>query len=121
MLDNRQAVEYSSHMSNAEMRPATFFVLLALTDGAKHGYALLSDVEALSRGRVKLQVGSLYAVVDRVVAQGWVRVADELIVRGRVRRYLELTEQGRIILESETARLEQDARTARVRLRSVTS
>lgn len=103
------------------MRPATFFVLVALAGGVKHGYALLSDVETLSGGRVQLQVGSLYAVIDRVVAQGWVRIADEAIVRGRVRRYLELTEDGRAALEAETGRLERDAHTARARLRPVTS
>lgn len=108
-------------MTIGSVRPATFFVLLALTDGAKHGYALLSDVEALSSGRVQLQVGSLYAVIDRVVDQGWVRVVDEVVIRGRARRYLELTENGRIVLEAETGRLEESARVARARLRPAVS
>jgi DNA-binding PadR family transcriptional regulator len=102
-----------------EMRPPTFFVLLALADGVKHGYAILADVERLSSGRVGLQVGTLYAVIERLTNQGWVRVTEEVVVRGRARRYLELTEAGRAALEAETGRLEQDARTARVRLRPV--
>ena len=37
-----------------------FFVLTALADGPRHGYGIVGEVTDLSRGRVKLKIGSLY-------------------------------------------------------------
>ena len=49
----------------ADKSPATslsepaFFILLGLSSGPRHGYAVLKDTEALSEGRMKLSVISM--------------------------------------------------------------
>lgn len=98
------------------MREPTLLVLSALAGGRAHGYALISDAATISDGRVQLKVGTLYAVLDRLLDQGLVRDAGEEVVDGRLRKYFELTEAGGLALDREVRRLEANARAARDRL-----
>jgi DNA-binding PadR family transcriptional regulator len=94
-----------------------YWVLTALTEGRRHGYALLGEVSALSEGRVELKVATLYAALERLQRQGLVVADGEEIVDGRARRYFRLTADGAAALAAEAARLEADARHAAERLR----
>ncbi len=93
-------------------------VLTSLAGGRKHGYALIGDTEALSGGRVRLKVGTLYAVLDRLLEQGLVAEAGSEVVDGRLRKYFELTEDGAERLSVEVRRLEANASAAKERLRA---
>jgi PadR family transcriptional regulator PadR len=100
-------------------RPLTepaFFVLAALADQPRHGYGVIGEVQELSGGRVTLRVGTLYGVLDRLVAEGRIEPDREEVHVGRVRRYYRLTGTGRQALEAEVARQEANARAARTRL-----
>lgn len=106
-----------------EMREPTFLVLTALVDGPRHGYGVITEVAAITGGRVRLRPGTLYAALDRLSADGYVAVAGEEVVDGRLRRYYTLTEPGAAALGAEAARLrdraEQATRRLRVRARAV--
>jgi DNA-binding PadR family transcriptional regulator len=104
-------------MASSEMREPTFFVLAALADGRKHGYAVIAEVSTLSDGRLKLRPGTLYAALDRLTEQGLVRTAGEEVVDGRHRRYYEITPAGADTLAAEAARLQANAEQALRRLR----
>src|SRR3954470_13673085 len=93
-----------------------FFILTALVGAPRHGYGIVGEVEELSGGRVRLRVGTLYGVLDRLVAQGSIPPDREEVHAGRVRRYYRLTDTGRHALEAEVARQEANARAARGRL-----
>jgi DNA-binding PadR family transcriptional regulator len=73
----------------------------------------MQEVAALSGGHVRLQAGTLYAALDRLVGEGSVEVDREETIDGRPRRYYRLTEHGTAALTAETARLERLARTAK--------
>lgn len=88
-----------------EMREPTFFLLAALVDGPKHGYALIAEVNRLSERRLTLQVGTLYGALDRLAQQGWVGEAGTEVVAGRHRRYFAITDQGAAALEEESVRV----------------
>lgn len=88
-------------------------MLLALTEGPRHGYAIITAVRELSDGRVRLGAGTLYGALDRLTGDGLVSVAKEEVVNGRNRRYYQLTEDGHTVLAEETARLERLASVAR--------
>jgi PadR family transcriptional regulator, regulatory protein PadR len=98
------------------MQEPTFLVLTALLPRPLHGYALLSEVEAVSEGRVRLRVGTLYAALDRLADEGLVAVDGEEVVNGRLRRSYRVTGAGSAALAEETRRLEQLAGQARRRL-----
>jgi PadR family transcriptional regulator, regulatory protein PadR len=104
-------------MNPQEMREPTFFVLASLADGRKHGYGIIKDAETLSDGRVHLKVGTLYAALDRLQADGLVAPAGDEIVAGRLRRYFELTEPGAASLAAESERQALNAQRARDRLK----
>jgi DNA-binding PadR family transcriptional regulator len=87
---------------------ATYFILLSLAPGARHGYAIMKDVRTVSRGRVTLSTGTLYSALKRLLEQGWIRRAGDPHngIDGRQRKGYHLTELGRSILEAEIQRLE---------------
>ncbi len=72
-----------------------FFVLTALADGPRHGYGLAGEVAELSRGRVRLKIGSQYGVLDRLAADGLIEPDRDEARDGRLRRCYRLTEDGR--------------------------
>lgn len=100
------------------LREPTFFILLALSKGRKHGYAILKDVEMLSEGRVILSTGTLYGALARLLEQGVIRKStDDSGVNSsasksssgsadvRERKYYELTQFGRRVLEVDINRM----------------
>lgn len=86
---------------------STFFIILSLAPGPKHGYAIMKEVEDLSDGRVALSTGTLYGALKRMLDAAWIaRVEDpEADESARERKAYRLTMLGRRILEAETARL----------------
>ncbi len=86
---------------------ATYFILLSLSQGPKHGYAIMKDVRGLSEGRIALSTGTLYGAIKRLLEQGWIRPVPGpgLEEDGRGRRAYGLTRTGRDALEAEIARL----------------
>jgi DNA-binding PadR family transcriptional regulator len=101
---------------STEMREPTFWILTALAEGRRHGYALLRETDVLSEGRIKLKIPTLYAALDRLTKDGSVLVDGEEIVDGRARRYFRLSSEGAKRLELEVSRLESNAAKARERL-----
>jgi DNA-binding PadR family transcriptional regulator len=107
---------YTFDMAKRTMQEATFLILTALASGSQHGYGIISDVEAISDGRVRLRAGTLYSALERLRVDGLIRVDREKVVESRLRRYYRLTPEGKKQLAAEAARLQTDAATAFARL-----
>lgn len=111
------SVESNSYLPLTE---PTFYILLSLAPGKKHGYAILKDVKDLSRERVNLSTSTLYTAVGRMLDQDLIERLDdedEDPNPGLPRKSYALTELGRRVLEAETARLQGMVKEARLRLR----
>src|SRR5688572_13841593 len=106
-----------SNMSGRVMSEQTFLVLTALAEEPLHGYAIVQAVDQLSEGRMVLRVGTLYGVLDRLVADGLAERDREEIHQGRLRRYYKLTDSGVRALQAEVARLSANVRAASAVLR----
>ena len=91
------------------MREPTYFVLAALLSGPLHGYAIIKRAEEMSDGRVRLATGTLYTALDRLSAEGHVRLVGEETVEGRIRRYYGLTEAGSAAVRAEAQRMAEAA------------
>jgi hypothetical protein len=52
------------------LKPADFHILLTLADGPRHGYGIMKDVESESGGDVRLEIGSLYRLLARMLEAG---------------------------------------------------
>lgn len=100
------------------LTPAVFHVLLALSDGARHGYAIMKEVEALTDGQMVMGPGTLYGTIKRMVHAGLLKETEAPPgedLDDRPRRFYQLTEHGRRLLAAEAARLEQLVRVAQAR------
>jgi DNA-binding PadR family transcriptional regulator len=95
---------------------ATFFILLSLSSGQKHGYVIMKDVEKLSDGRTNLGTGTLYGALGRLLDQGWIERVEEDQTGGRPRKAYVLSDLGRRILTAETERLRSLVSVAQRRL-----
>jgi DNA-binding PadR family transcriptional regulator len=94
-------------LSRLPLPPSVFLILLSLADGDAHGYQIRKDVIDRSDGAVRLDPGSLYRLIGRLLADGLiadVAGAPKTDEDAR-RRYYRLTPEGRRVLMRETDRL----------------
>ena len=86
---------------------ATFHILVALSDGDRHGYAIMQEVSDRTGGRTRLNPGTLYTTIHRLLDQGLLVELDARPADGddERRRYYRLTPFGRQVAQRELARL----------------
>jgi len=86
----------------------TLYILVSLTHGPLHGYAIAKEVQAMSENRVILSVSTLYTTLKRLLEDGWIeRVGEDPQPDegGRPRKVYTLTERGQRIIGLEKKRL----------------
>lgn len=87
---------------------ATLHILMALSEEDRHGYAILQDVEARTRGAVRMSAGTLYRSVQRMLEQGLlVEIQDRPAPEqdDERRRYYRITAFGKAVARAEASRL----------------
>lgn len=82
-----------------------FYILLALYR-PNHGYGIIQDTSALTKGRVQLGPGTLYGALSTLQKKGWIRVSNREITPRKKTQY-EMTQAGKEILAEEIARLQE--------------
>jgi DNA-binding PadR family transcriptional regulator len=90
------------------LTPAVFNILLALSDGEKHGYAIMQEVETNTVGQVKMGPGTLYGSIKRMLAAGMIEESGERPdpeMDDQRRRYYRLSALGERVLRAEAERL----------------
>lgn len=98
------------------LSPAVFFILLALSDGEKHGYAIMQLVAEQSREKVRMGPGTLYTTIQRLLELGLieeVRGPGPASERDSRRRFYRLTGDGKDTLQAELSRMDDVVRLAR--------
>jgi DNA-binding PadR family transcriptional regulator len=94
------------------LTPAVFFILFALADGEKHGYAVMQQVGVLSDGKVNMGPGTLYTTIQRLLDFSLIEeIAHRNEPEGR-RRYYRLTGAGKTLLQAEIGRMDAVVRLA---------
>jgi DNA-binding PadR family transcriptional regulator len=107
----------SAPQSPLPLTETTFFLLLGLASGPRHGYAIQKDIKTISGGRVVLSTGTLYGALKRLVEQGWIERFDspQPDESGRPRKEYRLTDLGRSIFDAELSRVQGLVEAARLR------
>lgn len=98
------------------LSPIALYVLLALADGDRHGYAIIKEIETATDGAVRLLPGSLYRLIKQLVDDAWIiEVEAPRSAAGddERRRYYHITPWGREIAQAEVERLAGVMRMAR--------
>lgn len=87
-----------------------FHMLLALSEGERHGYALKRAILQRTNGKLNLGSGALYGAISKMLEHGWIEESDErpdLHLDDERRRYYRITPLGRRVAAAETARLRE--------------
>jgi DNA-binding PadR family transcriptional regulator len=87
------------------LTPAVFYVLLALSSGARHGYSIMQETTSLSEGGFKMGPATLYSTIQRLVELDLIAETKGDADADSRRRYYELTGTGRSLLEAEAKRM----------------
>jgi DNA-binding PadR family transcriptional regulator len=85
-----------------------FNILLSLADQERHGYGIMQEVEAMTRGQIRMGPGTLYGAIKRMLSANLIVESDERPDPGHDderRRYYRLTALGRRVLGAEAQRL----------------
>jgi DNA-binding PadR family transcriptional regulator len=94
------------------LTPAVFFILFALADGEKHGYAVMQQVRVLSDDKFRMGPGTLYTTIQRLLDLSLIEeIANHDEPEGR-RRYYRLTGAGKALLQAEIGRMDAVVRLA---------
>lgn len=90
------------------LKPAWFHILLALSHGELHGYAIRESVDVQTNGRVKLWPANLYGSIKDMTDLALLEplAEDEQPVEDQRRQYYRLTKRGRELLRLEADRLQ---------------
>jgi DNA-binding PadR family transcriptional regulator len=91
--------------SRTPLQPATFFVLLALSEGDRHGYGIRQDIRDLDAS-FELGPATLYTTIQRLLEDGWIKEVSGPETGERRRRYYRITKEGSSALSSEMQRME---------------
>lgn len=92
------------------LTPPVFHILLALADRARHGYAIIKEIERRTDGALVPSTGTLYAAVKRLLADGLIERAEgstDPELDDARRLYYRLTSLGKRVVRAETERLAQ--------------
>ena len=95
--------------SRRDLLPGTLdmLVLQTLSLGSLHGYAIAQHIERLSDGVFKVEQGSLYPALERLLNDGWVTARWDTSPTGRRARYYTLTASGRRQLGQEISEFDK--------------
>lgn len=83
--------------SRSDLPPGTLemLILRTLTLGSLHGYAIAQHIAKLSDGVFKVEQGSLYPALERLLNNGWATVKWAETPTKRQARYYAITAAGR--------------------------
>jgi DNA-binding PadR family transcriptional regulator len=90
------------------LRPVEFEILLTLAAGERHGYAILQETEARSDGALRLETGTMYRALRRLVEAGLAAPTERRqpdASDDERRRYYAITAVGRRVATAEAARM----------------
>ena len=87
----------------AELVPGTLemLILRTLTRGQMHGYGIAQRIHNLSEGVLRVEEGSLYPALQRLLRKGWVTAEWGHTGLNRRARFYKLTRDGRKQLGAE--------------------
>ncbi|HUG36705.1 MAG TPA: PadR family transcriptional regulator [Candidatus Limnocylindrales bacterium] len=102
----------SSDDPRAELLPGTLemLILRTLTAGDLHGYGIARHIEQTSNGVLRIEQGSLYPALERLLKNGWAKARWDRSPSGRRARYYTITPSGQARLDRKVAEYEHVVR-----------
>ena len=91
-------------MESPELLPGTLFLLIlrTLSRGPLHGYAIARRIKDSSADALRIEDGSLYPALNRMLVKGWLAAEWGISENNRKARFYKLTPEGRKQLTRES-------------------
>jgi len=93
-----------------EIPPGTLYLLILRTlirGGEMHGYEIANSIQQISEDVLRVEEGSLYPALQRMLIKGWVTAKWGTTAGNRRARYYRLTAAGRERLEAEVSQFDR--------------
>jgi len=97
--------DIATDSSRAALPPGTLVMLIlkTLSHGPLHGYAIAQEIKRVSRDVLRIEEGSLYPALQRMLIKGWVTAEWQRSENNRQARVYRLTPAGRKQLTTEVS------------------
>jgi DNA-binding PadR family transcriptional regulator len=90
------------------LHPLEARILLVLSTGEAHGYAIVKEIEARDAAWTKIFPANLYRRLRDLLAKGLIDEAQRTVDEsGRPKRPFRITELGRAVARAESARVQE--------------
>jgi PadR family transcriptional regulator PadR len=96
--------------AKTEIPPGTLYMLVLKTlarIGPMHGYGIAQHIQQISADVLRVEEGSLYPALQRMLIKGWVVAEWKQSENNRRARFYRLTPAGRKQLSTEIAEFEK--------------
>ncbi len=93
-------------------------ILRVLRSGPLHGYAIAQRIHTLSADALRVEEGSLYPALQKILRKGWVTAAWGTSETNRKVRFYKLTRDGMRQLEAEASQFDRQTKAIQAILRS---
>ena len=96
--------------TRTEIPPGTLYMLVLKTLvrlGPMHGYGIAQHIQQISDEVLRVEEGSLYPALQRMLVKGWVVAGWKQSENNRRARFYHLTAKGRKQLAAEVAEFEK--------------
>src|ERR1041385_5646751 len=93
-----------------DIPPGTLYMLILKTlarRGAMHGYGIAQHIQQTSDDVLRVEEGSLYPALQRMLVKGWVVAEWKQSENNRRARFYHLTAKGRKQVSAEVAEFEK--------------
>lgn len=97
-------------MNRDEIPPGTLYLLILRTlarSGQMHGYGIANSIQQISEDVLRVEEGSLYPALQRMLLKGWVTAEWGTTAGNRRARYYQLTAAGRKQVSVEISQFER--------------
>lgn len=97
-------------MHQDEIPPGTLYLLILKTlarGGEMHGYEIANSIQHVSEDVLRVEEGSLYPALQRMLIKGWMTAKWGTTAGNRRARYYRLTPAGRKQLEAEVSQFDR--------------
>ena len=103
-----------------ELLPGTLYLLIlrTLRHGPLHGYAIVRRIQDASHEGLRIEDGSLYPALNRMLVKGWLTSEWGVSENNRKARFYTLTPEGRKQLDKEAVEFDRLVRAIQLVMRT---
>lgn len=106
------------HKNEMPSGALVLLILRVLHSGPLHGYAIAQRIHTLSADALRVEEGSLYPALQKILVKGWVTSAWGTSETNRKVRFYKITRTGVKQLEAETSQYDRQTKAIQAILRT---